>query len=135
MESSNENVSKWKVKDKIFLVLSIVVGFLIFFFSSLPNPLPATMVEPCLVISLSNTLHFLEFAALSFCLVLGLEKKIKGEIILIIAVAWAIIDEVHQIFVPNRYFDVLDLIIDAIGILTGFSVYFILKKLIVKIKQ
>ncbi len=135
MESIVENKSKWNLIDYLLLVPSIVVGFVIFYFSSLPNPLTATVIESSLLSSLPTILHFLEFAALSFCLVFGLEKKTKGLVIINIALIWAIIDEIHQIFVPNRYFDVFDLLVDAIGILIGYCVYFGLKKLIIKIKQ
>ena len=38
---------------------------------------------------------------------------------LIIVVLYGIFDEIHQIFIPGRYFDIFDLVADVLGCLAG----------------
>jgi VanZ family protein len=42
--------------------------------------------------------------------------------LLILTTGYSIFDEVHQLFIPGRYFDLLDLAANFIGILAGFFV-------------
>ena len=42
---------------------------------------------------------------------------------IIIAIIYGILDEVHQIFVPGRYFDYLDILTDTIGIMIANVFY------------
>lgn len=95
----------------------------IFYFSSLPDPIPGVEPSPWKEM-LGRTAHFLEYAGLAFWLAFGMaEGKISeldlspGRMILLIslAMAYALSDEVHQIFVPGRGFQVLDVFIDTAG--------------------
>lgn len=42
------------------------------------------------------------------------------------AVLLAVLDEVHQYYVPTRHFEFKDILVDAIGILAGTALYIIL---------
>lgn len=65
--------------------------------------------------------HFSEFAALGGCLwwLLGMLTKGKFWLPLIGGVAAAGIDETIQLFSPGRYCSIVDVGIDACGVLTG----------------
>lgn len=47
----------------------------------------------------------------------------------VLAVCYAVTDEVHQIFVPGRSGQASDVCIDAVGILSGLFVIFLLQKI------
>jgi VanZ family protein len=38
---------------------------------------------------------------------------------------YAFLDEVHQYFVPDRYFDFYDIVFDIVGIILGYFAYFL----------
>ena len=62
------------------------------------------------------------FRALAGGLPAALDAKRVG-LTLLITMAYAISDEVHQLFVPWRTADVIDLIADAAGAVLGLMVY------------
>jgi VanZ family protein len=43
--------------------------------------------------------------------------------VLLMTMAFALSDEIHQLFVPGRAFQVIDLIIDFLGLLFGVYLY------------
>ena len=83
--------------------------------------------------------HMLEFTALSFSLYNGIfatwEKKNSGWIALVITVTTAIGDEIHQIFVPGRAFQISDILIDGIGAIIGVIAYFIIYRIFMIIME
>lgn len=52
-----------------------------------------------------------------------------------LTVLYAFTDEIHQIFVPGRAFQVSDLLVDSTGALIGVTASFILLKIILYIKE
>lgn len=66
--------------------------------------------------------HFSEFAALGFllnnCLYAFTEKR-KPLICIALSWAYAWTDEIHQIFIPGRAFQISDLLVDLAGIIVG----------------
>ena len=78
--------------------------------------------------------HFVEFA------ILGLFIKIDQHhkpypiyLTAIIGIGIAIIDEIIQIFVPGRAFEVKDILIDSFGVVTG--ILFVTVILLIKSKK
>ena len=73
--------------------------------------------------------HFSEFACLSFFMN-NLFVSYKEKLIPLIACAlsffYAITDEIHQIFVPGRACQFLDMMVDLAGIVSGMFVFTIL---------
>ncbi len=74
-----------------------------------------------------KTAHFTEFMLLSVCtLLLALNYRLKLKISAFIAgtygLIYAITDEVHQLFIPGRSGEVLDVCIDFGGVLTGIAI-------------
>lgn len=66
--------------------------------------------------------HFSEFCALGF-LMLNCIYAFKGRLLpvysILFSFGYALTDEIHQIFVDGRAFQISDLLVDLAGILTG----------------
>ena len=73
--------------------------------------------------------HFCEFAGLGFS-VINFLYAYKGTVVpvpsIIIAWGYALTDEIHQIFVPGRAFQLIDLTVNFFGILLGIGVFSII---------
>lgn len=63
------------------------------------------------------------------------EKSFKIRISLIIGVLYAILDEIHQAFIPERTARVTDVIIDACGVILGILLVMTIEKLAQKVKK
>ncbi len=120
----------WKKIDILKLSPALIIAGIIIFFSSLPSPLPPIPREDFILnLDINTILHFSEFAGLAFLVAFGFFDKVKLPILIGLTVLFAFLDEVHQYFVPNRFYDIYDLIVDSIGVLLGFLAYIILIKL------
>ena len=112
-------------KKKTLSVLSLIgYAVLIFYVSSLTGE----QTEPSdWIFDVDRTiLHFVEFAVLG-----GLSFYTLGQfsnrILLPIgfSMLYALLDEVHQFFVPTRFFDVFDVIVNMIGVFVGAILLFL----------
>lgn len=78
---------------------------------------------------LDKGVHCLEFAILAFLLSFGFFKSLKSSLkdkalmTVFSGILLGFLDEFHQHFVPQRQFEVLDIIADGIGTLIGFVLY------------
>lgn len=83
--------------------------------------------------------HMLEFTALSFSLYNAIfvtwEIKTAPIISIVLTVICAIGDEIHQIFVPGRAFQLSDILTDSIGAIIGIVAYLIIFKIYLFIKE
>ena len=70
--------------------------------------------------------HFISYLALSILGVLALDFKKKGMIIIIFLTLFAIIMEVVHLYIPNRYYENLDLVMNILG--TYFGLVFLYLK-------
>jgi len=86
---------------------------LIFTLSSIPG-LGTGLGDADLV--LRKLAHTVEYAILGFLLVRALRSQ---PVALLLGVAYAVTDELHQHFVPDRHADPLDVAIDAVGVAIG----------------
>ena len=125
----------WSLIEYVKLVPAIVIAILIFYFSSLPNPLPPIPSGPPSAIDINLILHTCEFAGLSFFVAYGYFHKFNIKYVILVTVIYAVIDEIHQYFVPNRFFDAFDVFIDIIGVVIGFLGFLLVKSLNVRIKS
>ena len=124
---------KWSYSDYLKTLPAVLLGIIIFYFSSLSNPYPTP--PPGQIAPFLNTiLHICEFGLFSFLIFFGFFSKVKPYYLLTISFFYALLDEIHQFFVPYRYFDVYDLIIDSIGVVFGFISYLLAKKLYIRFK-
>ncbi len=75
--------------------------------------------------------HYSEFAALGFLALncfYAFKKELKPVICILLSWGYAWTDEIHQIFVDGRAFQISDLMVDLAGILTGtILIYGIIK--------
>ena len=145
-----------KKKIIIFIIFIIIWLFLIFSFSSmdffssniLSKNFIAIIVENFFKISHSDAIavadvinmpvrkmaHMFEFAILETLILFIIKKilnKIDGKTILIsilICFIFAILDEIHQLFVYGRNGQVIDVFIDITGCIIISICYFIFKK-------
>jgi hypothetical protein len=108
--------------SKISWIIVILISMIIFYISSLTFKPGISGGFPWKAIAY----HFYAFLFLSVFLLISLTKgKNKGLIFpsIIIAILYAISDEVHQIFVPGRFFALSDILTDSAGILFATLIY------------
>ncbi len=84
--------------------------------------------------------HFCEFAVLgvlSFNVLLNFKFKVWQKAIFSFAfsIIYAVSDEIHQYFVPDRVCDIADVAVDSLGALTGIAVMSILVVIVGKLKS
>lgn len=73
--------------------------------------------------------HFCEFSALGFCIgstVLFYKNKPDFTNSFFICLMYAVSDEVHQLFVPERACRIFDVFVDSCGSLFGILMFFLL---------
>ena len=66
--------------------------------------------------------HYTIYAIGGFLIYNALEKK-NVKKALLIGILYAVSDEIHQVFVPERAGRIFDVCIDSLGVLTGIYVY------------
>lgn len=114
----------WHYKDILKILPAITLAIIIFYFSSLSNPYPTTPSK--FTLFLNPILHICEFGALSFLIFFGLFPKVKSVYLIALSILYAFLDEIHQYFVPYRYFDFYDIVFDTLGILLGYFAFILL---------
>ena len=118
-------VQSWKYYDILKVLPAITLAIFIFYFSSLSNPYPTTPSKFTLLF-LNPLLHICEFGALSFLIFYGFFPKVKSIYLISLSILYAFLDEIHQYFVPYRYFDIYDIVFDTVGIILGYFAYILL---------
>ncbi len=71
--------------------------------------------------------HFCEFAALGFLslnalLTFNIKFWLKAGYAFLFSVFYAVTDEIHQYFVPDRACDIKDIAVDSLGAFTGIAI-------------
>ncbi len=83
---------------------------------------------------LRTVAHGLEFMGLSVLLFNAVyatwEKKLTPLIAFLGTVCYAVTDEIHQIFVPDRAFQISDILVDSTGAIIGVVASFIILQII-----
>lgn len=95
---------------------------LIFYLSNQPgSSLPSTGIFS--IPGIDSVLHFIEYGILAFFMIYAFENdcrnirlKKRFTLILIISFSYSLLDEIHQIPIQDRYFDIKDLINNLMGI-------------------
>ena len=140
-------LKKKKFLAAVFWILSLAVMVVIFMFSSATGEESEAVSQNLLskIIEfignyvshnfLRKLAHFCEFAALGFCVTGAVHftfGKRKFYIPLIPCILYAVSDEVHQHFVPERACRVFDMFVDTCGIMTGIGIFLLLILIISK---
>lgn len=82
--------------------------------------------------------HFCEFAGLGFLvcnLIFAIKDKLKPILSILLSIGYSVTDEIHQIFIPGRAFQLIDLAVDLGGIILGVAVFCIFKIIITRHKK
>lgn len=103
----------WRNNFKKYWVPVLLYTGFIFYLSSIPAPEIVVRIDLSLI-------HIPEFFILSYLLFRALSRQkinIWHVFILsiIISTFYGITDEIHQLFVPGRYFSIFDMIFNFIG--------------------
>ena len=143
-------LKKNKALAVIFWILCAAVMYIIFMFSSATGEESKEVSENLLSKIIEfignfishNTLrklaHFSEFAALGFCFTGAIHYtfgKRKFYLPLIPSFIYAVSDEIHQYFVPERACRIFDIFVDTCGIVTGIGIFLLLIMIITKITE
>jgi len=111
-------------KNKVFaIIFTLIIAIEIFVISSIPGREFASGI-----IDLSLLYHFMVFFLLNFFVAISLngEKKMNIKYLflsIVFSIVYAILDEIHQIFVPRRLFSLTDILVDTAGIFLSLLVY------------
>lgn len=106
-----------------WLPVAVYMAF-IYYLSSVPySDLPIPDIW-----NIDKAIHFLEYAFLAVLwarAISSTKKDYKGFAIaaFLITFFYGISDEIHQFFVPNRFFDPFDIAADGLGAWAGISIY------------
>ncbi len=142
-------------KRKIHIIISwvlVVICMGIIFFLSAQNGEESSDLSGSFVMALLNGLgividegvlrsiaHCLEFMGLSVLIFNAVYVtwflKITPIIAFLGTVFYAITDEIHQIFVPERAFQISDILVDSTGALIGVIASFVILKVILYIMK
>ena len=122
----------WLEKNRyVAIILTVFIAIEIFYFSSIPGggePVGAAQIS-----GITTAYHIIVFFLFNFFLMVSIKgnKKIKISYIviaLVISVAYAFLDEFHQLFIPFREATIKDVLTDAVGIFSSTIVYLFTKK-------
>ena len=104
-----------------FKITFFVWLFFIFIISIYPGNLIGLLLkgDPTTYPGGDKISHFISYLALSIFGVLALDFKKKGMIIIIFLTLFAIIMEVVHLYIPNRYYENLDLVMNILGTYCG----------------
>ena len=93
-------------------------------------------IESDLIRSIAHCLEFMGLSVLIFNAVyVTWFLKLTPIIAFFGTVLYAITDEIHQIFVPGRAFQISDILVDSTGALIGVIASFVILKIILIIKK
>lgn len=111
-------------KNKRFsIIFMVLIAIEIFVISSIPaSDFPSSGID------FSSAYHLMIFFLLNFFIILSLTKgknmNLKYVLISIVfSLMYAVLDEIHQFFVPTRFPSLMDLLIDATGIFLSTLTY------------
>ena len=129
------------MKFRIFTIISILIMVVIFVHSAMPAEMSSIessvferfvasilgVAPESVTFAVRKCAHFTEYLVLGLFMMLAAvntrrQKKsayITGLITWIIGTAYAVSDELHQLFVPGRSCELRDMCIDAAGIFCG----------------
>jgi len=118
-------ISWFEKNNKISWSITIIIAFIIFYLSTLTFSGKADFGWKAVAY------HFYIFLFLAAFLLISITKgKLTSRLLIItimISVFYAVLDEIHQIFVPSRSFAISDILIDSAGILFGSLIYSLLR--------
>lgn len=107
----------------MFLLLAALWGGFIFYLSAQPDL--KSGFPPSYDFILRKLAHMFVFGILTYLIAGSLEKDQRPYLLFVVvaALTYALIDELHQSFVPGRYGSPKDILIDSVGVYFGVWAY------------
>ena len=107
----------------IFFVLAILWGLLIFYLSSTPDL--SSGLPSMYDLILRKGAHVVVFMILTYLIASSFDSCNRCYLlfVIIVAIAYAFIDELHQVFVVSRSGSPMDIVIDSVGVYFGVWLY------------
>lgn len=116
-------ISKKQKRQFLFLILAALWGGFIYYLSSTPDL--SSGLPHSYDFVLRKIAHVFVFFVLTYLVAASLEKDQRPYLLFVIlaAVAYALIDELHQTFVHGRVGSPRDVMIDSLGVYLGIWLY------------
>ena len=108
---------------KFSVILLVIIALEIFLVSSIPG---TSIISTG--INLSTLYHLIIFFLLNFFFLMSMKSKEKKIdkiffLVMVISLTYAVLDELHQFFVPLRSCNIIDFLVDSAGIFLAAIVY------------
>lgn len=121
-------ISLFEKNKWLAVVMTILIVIEIFYFSTLQISTGTKGND-----WLAKTYHFTVFFLLSFFILIAIKGKEKTKLKYILititfSIVYAMLDELHQIFVPLRDASIKDILTDTLGILSSMSIHLYMNK-------
>jgi VanZ family protein len=125
-------------------IVEVVIKIVLPHYDKLPE-IQQQQIKEKVTLIVRKLAHFTEFAILGFLLILHLisykpyiksfnnKLLIRAGISFVIGILYAVSDEIHQMFVTDRYSSIYDVLIDSFGVLFGISILIIFFNLFIKL--
>lgn len=145
LQKTNEVEMNYSKGRKIYITISailvVAVAVIIFYLSAqngeessstsgfFTKLIEAIIGQPPNEAFIRTLAHFCEFTALGFLMcnfIFALKDKLKPLFSIMFSFIYAVSDEIHQYFIPERACQLTDLAIDICGIVSGVAVFCIL---------
>jgi VanZ family protein len=117
-----------RLRTRLGWIAALTYMGVIFWLSSIPGEeLPLPDIQ-----NIDKVAHFLTYAGLGVLIAFrrGIAQFLRGRhveewtkggwIAPAVGIAYGMFDEIHQLYTPNRTFDLMDWLTDIVGILLGF---------------
>ena len=138
------------MKKRLSIILVVLWFLLIFYLSNQTSDVSGSNSKSIIgyIIHTNNidfvdnifreTMHFIEYFIFGILLINCFNQyKVDKKIIISIMISFIciIFDEIHQIFVPGRAFEYLDIFLDMLGAILGIFIFNYIEKYIQKRKS
>ncbi|MBT4516702.1 MAG: VanZ family protein [Candidatus Komeilibacteria bacterium] len=116
-------ISVKQKKQLLFLLLAALWGYLIFYLSDTPEL--ATDLPYKYDFILRKLAHIFVFMVLTYLIASSMDSQQRHYLLFVIvaAIVYAFVDELHQVFVQGRVGSGQDILVDSIGVYLGVWLY------------
>lgn len=116
-------LSSKQKKQLLFLLLAALWGYLIFYLSNTPDLVSGLPYQYDFI--LRKLAHIFVFFVLTYLIASSLDSQERYYLLFVIvaAIVYALVDEVHQSFIRGRVGSGRDILVDSIGVYFGVWLY------------
>ena len=116
-------LSNKQKKQILFLVLAALWGYFIFYLSDTPDLSSGLSYKYDFI--LRKLAHIFVFLVLTYLVAASLDSRARNYLLFVIvaAIVYALVDELHQSYVAGRVGSGRDILVDSIGVYFGIWLY------------